>query len=545
MERLPPKKLFSAKLGRFSPAVIAGVVLLFLVTAGCGSARTAGDQTVARTGGELNYFLGEPVSIDPAYAQEGEGLQVVKQLFDGLVDYDPETLELKPAVATSWRSNPTGDEWTFFLREGVKFHNGREVTAADFIYAWNRVAAKKTASEVAYHLAPIKGFAQVQAGKESSLSGVTELGTYILRVKLNYPFAEFPMILGHPVFSPVPKEAVAKSDKRFGEQPIGNGPFAMDGPWRHQQTITLKRFPEYYGAGAFLSQVNFKIVNSEQTAFLQFKGGALDYSSIPSGQIKATVSQYGERSIVGRPQLALQFYGFNLNSAPFKNNAKLRQAISYAVDREVIADKIYEGAYLPAGGIIPPSMSGYQEPKGTHAYSIAKAKRLLKEAGHPGGKKLPTIKLIYVAGRGNEGPAQVFQQNMGDLGVNVKLEGLEFGAFLSALREGKMSMFAASWGADYPSRDAFLYQLFYSQSDDNVLGFADEKVDALLIKARQTVDADQRRRLYEQAESIILKEAPVVPLAYVGTNAVHSSRVKGFSRTALDDTPLDRVWLAR
>jgi oligopeptide transport system substrate-binding protein len=179
MGRLPPKRLFNTKLGRFSPIAALGAIML-LLAAGCAGARTGGDQSIDRAGGELNYFLGEPVSRDPAYAQEGEGLQVVKQLFDGLVDYDPETLAVKPAVAASWRSSPDADEWTFFLREDVRFHNGRKVTAADFVYAWNRVAAKKTASEVAYHLAPIQGFEEVQAGEARSLSGLSEMGTHVL-----------------------------------------------------------------------------------------------------------------------------------------------------------------------------------------------------------------------------------------------------------------------------------------------------------------------------------------------------------------------------
>ncbi len=497
-----------------------------------------------RSGGTINYFLGEPVALDPAFSQEGEGLQVTKELFDGLIDYDPKTALAIPAVATKWKSNAAGDSWTFQLRRGVKFHNGREVTASDFVYAWDRAAAKKTASEAAYHLAPIKGFDKVQKGKRSHLSGVKAVGKYKLQVNLKYPFSDFPLVLGHPVFSPVPKEEIKKGGRRFADKPIGNGPFAMDGSWEHQKSIKLKKFKRYYGKKAYLDGVNFKIMGNDQTAFLQFQGGGLDFSPIPSGQIKATAKQFGPDALVGQPQLVLQFYGFNLRKALFRKNIKLRQAINYAVNRGAIVSNVYENAYVAAGGIVPPAIGDYKRPATAYTYSVSKAKRLLKQAGYPGGKGLPPIKLIYDTGRGNEDPAQIVQQNLRDIGITIELEGLEFGAFLKALREGKMSMFAAGWQADYPSRDAFLYQLFYSKSGDNVFGFSDPKVDRLLIKARKAVKSSTRNRLYNEAENEILKQAPIVPYAFVGTRIVHSKQLKGFERTALDNTPLDRVWIS-
>jgi len=529
--------------GRALFVPLLALLLILSISACTPAKRPAGKSASPRYGGTINYFLGEPVAIDPAFVTEGEGAEVAKQLFDGLVDYDPKTLALKPAVAQHWSSNKAGDVWTFHLRPGVRFHNGREVTARDFIYSWERVAAKKTGSEVAYHLAPIQGFDKMQAGRAAHLSGLSADGKYTLKVKLNYPFADFPVILGHPVFSPVPKEAVAGGKVKYGDMPVGDGPFAMDGAWRHEQGISLKRFDRYYGAKPYLDGVNFKIFNNQQAGFLDFSGGGLDYAPIPQGQIRATATQYGSRAIVGRPQLALNFFGLNLHKAPFKGNVKLRQAINYAINREAIAANIYEGAYLPAGGIVPPAIEDYKKPADAYTYSPAKAKRLLKEAGHPDGKGLPTLRLVYGAGRGYDEPAQAAQENLRSLGVKVDLAGLEFGAFIEAMGKGDMSIFAASWQGDYPLRDTFLYPLFFSKSGDNMVGFADKKVDRLLLAARKELDAAKRRRLYDQVEVEVLKQAPVVPFAYVGTSVVHSSRVKGFVRTGLDYTPLDRVWL--
>ena len=536
--------------GAKRPIFILIALLIFAVAAiglsGCTRKGPARQVAAQKSGGTLNFFLGNPVSIDPAHAQEGEGLQVVKQVFDGLIDYNPKTLAVEPAIAERWRSNKAGDVWTFWIREGARFHNGRRLRASDFVYSWNRVAAKKTASPVAYLLAPIKGFDAVQSGKKKTLSGVSSSGRYKLRVKLNYPFADFPKVLGHPVFSPVPKEEIEKNAEGFAEKPIGNGPFMMSGPWKQEQEIQLTRFKRHYGDKPFLDNVNFKITKDEQTAFLQFQGGALDYSPIPSGQVKQVGAQMGKLALIGQPQLVLQFYGFNLRSAPFKDNPELRRAINYAVNRSVIAEKIYEGTHVKAGGIVPPGIDKfYQEPEHTYVYSKKKAAKLLKAAGHPRGRGLGTIKLVYPAGRGHEGPAQVFQENLRELGVKVSIRGLGFGAFINAMRSGKMSMFAASWQGDYPSRDTFLYSLFHSKSGDNMLGFADKEVDKLLIEARQSLDSKKRRQLYQKAEEKILAQAPIVPITFAGTRIVLSANVNGFQRTALDDTPLNLIWLSK
>lgn len=228
-----------------------------------------------------------------------------------------------------------------------------------------------------------------------------------------------------------------------------------------------------------------------------------------------------------------------------KSALKLRQAINYAVNRKAIADNIYEGAYLPAGGIIPPAIKDYRRPKDAYVYSPAKAKRLLKDSGYLDSKKQPVLKLIYPTGRGYEEPAQAVQEDLRAIGLKVEIEGLEFGSFIETMGKGKASIFAASWAADYPLRDTFLFPLFYSKSSDNVFGFADKKVDKMLLAARKEPNAAKRRRLYDKVEARVLKEAPLVPFAYAGTSLVHSPRVKGFIRTGLDYTPLDVVWLSK
>ena len=264
------RQLASTVKAYFLPTLVllACFILLFVLSS-CKKNESSGEKSYSsRSGGTLNYFLGEPVSLDPAFSQDAKSQQVTKELFDGLIDYNPKTARAEPAVATKWKSNPAGDKWTFWLRRDVRFHNGRKVTASDFVYAWDRVAAKKTASKSAYHLAPIKGFIAVRKGKRSHLSGVKAVGKHKLEVTLKYPLSDFPLVLGQPVFSPVPKEEVKKGGRLFADKPVGNGPFVMDGPWEHQESLKLKKFKRYYGKKAYLDGVDFKTSDNEKTAFL-------------------------------------------------------------------------------------------------------------------------------------------------------------------------------------------------------------------------------------------------------------------------------------
>lgn len=323
-----------------SKLILLLVLVLMVSTAGCAQKKTRKSKSLNRTegpvrGGTFRYFLMEPLILDSAHVQESEGIQVAKQVYDGLVDHNPKTMEVKPAMAKSWKSNKSATVWTFKLRKGVKFHNGRECKAQDFVYSWNRVAAKETASEIAYHLAPIKGFEACQEGTAKRLEGVKARDDYTLEVTLKYPYAEFPTILGHIVFSPVPKEEVQKYGEKFGENPCGTGPFKFV-EWMHDQRIVLKRNPDYYGHKPYLDRIVFKIFDDEQSGFSEFKAGNLDDCEILPGQIRMAKVIYGDRALI-ESMLSLYYYGFNMDADPWGNNQNLRRALNYALDRNQFA----------------------------------------------------------------------------------------------------------------------------------------------------------------------------------------------------------------
>lgn len=529
--------------------VVALFVGLTMTLGGCGKEEEKKEAEEIQEGGIFYYCLvSDPVSLDPAQLQESQGIEVGKQIFDGLMDNDPKTMELVPAMAESYEVNEDATVFTFRLKKGVKFHNGRECTAQDFVYSWNRVCDPATASEVAYHMSAIKGFKEFNEEKTAtSLEGVKALDDYTLEITLSYPYADFVYHTAHPVFSPIPKEVVEQyGSENFSEHPVGTGPFKFVS-WTHEQQIVVEKFEDYYGKNKpHLDQVVFKVYQDEETAYQDFKAGALHDAQIPQGQFETAAAEYGERAIF-KPMLGIYYYGFNMNVAPWKDNKALRQAFNYAVDRETLCNVVMEGQRVPATGIVPPGIPGYQTKAMEYTYDPEKAKQLLEEAGYPNGQGLPELTLGYNTGVGHDVIAQFIQANLKDVGVSFKIEGYEWGTYLDLIQGEQITFFRLGWLADYPIMDNFLYPLFYSENAgvDNMTQYKNPEVDELLLKARSTPDEDERLELYRQAEKLILEDAPIIPLMFYKTSRVYSDKVGGYIRTPDDLTPLELVYFKK
>ncbi|MDO8885287.1 ABC transporter substrate-binding protein [Candidatus Oleimmundimicrobium sp.] len=525
---------------KLSLVVFIILVVSVVMVAGCVPKEKAEEE-----GKTFNAFLMEPVTLDAAHSQESEGIQVAKQIYDGLVDYNPETLELTAAMAESWEPNEDASVWTFNLKKGIKFHNGRECQAEDFVYSWSRVASKDTASEVAYHLSPIKGFNDCQEGKAGTLAGVKAIDDYTLEVSLDYSYGEFPVTLGHPVFFPVPKEEVEKWGDKFSEYPVGTGPFKF-AEWTHDQHITLERFDDYYGDAARLDKVVFNIFADEETGYLEFEAGNLDDCQIPMGKIKEVQDKCGERALIN-PMLGIYYYGLNMQTEPWKDNVELRKALNYAIHRAIITDVVWEGSRVPATGIIPAGIPGFKENAMPYMFDQLKAKDLLEKAGYPDGKGLPKLTLGYNTGSSHDKVAQAVQAQMKEVGITFDITGYEWGAYLDKIQAEEITFFRLGWSADYPTMDNFLYPLFYSENAgaDNMVYYNNSDVDKKLLEARRETDEAKRRKLYQEIEQIVLEDAPIVPIAFYKTTRVIGEDVNGYIRTAMDDTPYERVWFSK
>ncbi|MHB1451366.1 MAG: peptide ABC transporter substrate-binding protein [Coriobacteriia bacterium] len=505
-------------------------------------------------GGTFNFYISEPAFIDPFNLQESEGTQVGQAVFDSLVAFDPITSELKPAAAASWEPNEDATVWTFKLVEGAKFHDGSDVTADDFKYAWERICTPANESEISYHLAAVKGYDAMQDETATELEGVKVIDDYTLEVTLSYGFADFEFVVGHPALAPVPKEAVEADAAAFSDMPIGNGPFKMAEPWAHDQYINIVKFDDYYGDEPIIDGVDFKILADQDTAFLEFEAGNLDFVPIPSGRIQTTVDTYGEspdgytvnpgeQVSLGAEQ-AIYYLLVNTTDPALKDPA-VRAALSLAIDRQDICDKVFEGTRTPATGIVPPGIVGQSADAFPYAkYDVEAAKAKLAEAGFPEGAGFPTISLEYNSGSGHEDILQLVQEDLKAIGVNGELVGSEWAQYLDKLGAADYQVGRLGWIADYPIMDNFLYPLFKTGSGDNYSFYSNADVDAKLDEARTTVDDDARVALYQEVESIVGEDAVSIPMFYYRHTRVASDRVNDGVYSANGLFTFESCWLS-
>ena len=537
--------------------VLVAMACLTGALGGCTGETSAADTSgpqVPVSGGTLAVSIGEPAFIDPLNLVESEGIQVAGALFDSLVSFDPKTSELIPAVAKSWQSSEDATVWTFHLREGTRFHNGREVTAQDFKYAWERISNPANQSMVAYHLAAVKGFEKMQAQVSHELAGLEAVDDHTLVVTLAYPFADFEYVVGHPALAPVPAEEVEKDPAAYAEMPVGNGPFCMAEPWIHDQALKVTRFDDYYGQKPYVDGVDFKVIRDPETAFLEYRAGNLDFSLIPSSEVQACVEQYGEspdglevypgeQTVLG-PDVTAYFFIINTED-PILKSLDLRRAVSLAINREAIAETVFGNLRRPASSIIPPGILGYEPDAWPYSrFDRAQAGELLVAAGYPGGEALPQLSLLTNSGGGHEDVLQLVQADLESIGVGCRIESVEVSQFLERLSAGDFQIARFSWTADYPVIDNFLYPLFSSESGNNAGHYANAAVDQAIVWARTITAPAERMAAYQRIVRQVGEEAPVIPIVAYRHQCVGSERVRGLIYSPLGLCNLESCWLS-
>jgi peptide/nickel transport system substrate-binding protein/oligopeptide transport system substrate-binding protein len=435
--------------------------------------------------------------------------------------------------------------YTFNLVKNAKFHDGSSVTAEDFVYSWTRAVLAETAAPLAYHLEPILGYDECQEGTSTTLEGVKALDDYTFEVTLKYPYADFVNTLGHVVFYPVRQADIEEWGDEYTKHVNGTGPFKFV-EWVDDQYINLVRNEDYYGEKALLDAVEYKIFADEDTAFLEFKAGNLEYTQIPIGKIQATKDDptFGEYTITD-PQLGINYYGMNQNFPIFAENPKLREAINYAIDRENICNVLYEGNPTPMTGFVPPGIPGFQENAAPYTYDVEKAKALLVEAGFPNGEGIPVLSFGYNTGSGHEVLGEAVQADLKEIGIELELGGYEWGTLLDKAKSGEITFYRLGWSADYPTMDNFLFPLFYSESYDNYSAYNNPDVDSLLLAARSTRDYDERVAKYREVEKTIINDHAFLFVYFYGLRRVIQPYVKGFVLDSMENYDLSKVSLEK
>jgi len=486
-----------------------------------------------------------PGTFDPALARDIYSFTIIQQLFDGLIQFD-QNLNVIPAIAKSWKISPDGLTYTFYLREGVKFHNGREIVAEDFVYSFTRMADPKNKSPAGHLLEKVLGFNQFQDGRTNALKGLKSVDKHILEIRLSDPFYPFISVLGTFHFKVVPKEEIEKPESVFARHPIGSGPFRFVS-MREREEIILESNHDYFEGRPYLDKIIFKIFHGapRKSILKEFREGGLEESFLPPEDIEKTAREK-RYLFVQKPMLSLRFYGFNPLSKPL-DNKKLRKAINLAINKKFIVSQIHRDQFHLATGILPPGMPGYDPMRNPYPLSEAQASKLLSEAGYRKGQTLPSLEIwSSTTSEAAQKELNEVQSQLGKVGVPTTLHfETDWPNFESMLRSNKAPMFVLALYADFPDPDSLLYNLFHSKSKNNLVAYNRPEVDHLLDKARIERDYLKRMEMYRKIEEMILDDAPIVPMINHLFQMVYQPYVKGIEVNALGGPyiPMKKMWL--
>jgi oligopeptide transport system substrate-binding protein len=450
-----------------------------------------------------------PLTLDPAISRDMSSHLYVMQIFSGLVRLDQE-LNVVPDIAENWEPSSDNKTYTFYLRQGVKFHNGREVKAADFKYSWERACDPAIGSlTAATYLGDIVGAKDMLAGKAGEISGVEVLDEYTLQVTIDAPKAYFLDKLAYPTAFVVDRANVEN----------GAGPFKLK-EWKLGQRLILERSQIYYGETVKLKQVVFSFLADDPMAL--YERGQIDVVPVYLAYIDRVSDETSplHQELAVTPELSLYYIGFNTARPPF-DDVNVRRAFCLAVNKEPIVKVILRDMVNEAANILPPGMPGYNETLEGLNYDVEKAKQLIAASKYRDVSNLPPINLT-VDGYGNNIPSylgaiiQEWQQN---LGVEITVRQLEPENFLYNLKQEKDEMFMLGWIADYPDPHNFLDILFYTGSENNIFEYSNPTLDALLDQAAIEQNRVVRLDMYQQAEQLVVDDAPCLPLFH-GTNYI-------------------------
>jgi peptide/nickel transport system substrate-binding protein/oligopeptide transport system substrate-binding protein len=488
-----------------------------------------------------------PKTLDPALSIDIHAVTVLQQIFDGLVQFDKD-LNTIPAIAKSWNISPDGLTYTFHLREGVKFHNGREVTAKDFVYSFTRLLDPETKSSSSDFLTRILGVEEFINKKTKPVKGLIAFDKYILKIILSEPYVPFISILAMKGAKVVPREEVERKGIDFGKSPVGTGPFKFIS-MKEGIEITLEANQDYFEERPYLDKIIFKIFHGapRKKILKEFKGGNLEESFIPPDEIENIVE--GKHfPFLQKPLLSLRFYGLN-SSSKYLDNKNLRKAINFAIDKKKVISEIHKNQFNLAKTILPPGMPGYDPTKNPHPFDETKAKIFLSKSRYPKDQNFPILG-IWSASK-----SEAAQRELNEINYQLNRVGIQTAIhfetnwpnFESMLRAQKPPIFIYAWYADFPDPENFLGTLFHSKSKYNYTAYHNPEVDHLLDRAKTERDYLKRMGMYRKIEDIVLEDAPIIPMVNHLFQTVYQPYVRGVEVNALGGPyiPMKKIWLKK
>ncbi|MFY0544532.1 peptide ABC transporter substrate-binding protein [Brevibacillus sp. H7] len=523
----------------------SSVLALSAALAGCGGndAKPAANQTeqaaahtpAASTENKVPQVLrinihSEPSTADPGLAEDNISGALTRATFDGLTRLDKDAKPMN-SVAANVKVSEDGLTYTFTIRDS-KWSNGDPVTAHDFEFAWKRALDPKTASNYAYQLYYVKNGQKFNEGKaKADEVGVKALDDKTLEVKLENPTPFFLELTSFYTYYPVNKKVVEANPNWAMEAAthVGNGPFKMTA-WEHKSKVVLEKNENYWDKDAVkLDKIEISMIEDENTELSMFDNGELDWAGQPLGglPVDAIPALKDAGKLVIHPKATMYWFKFNTEKAPF-NNAKIRKAFAYAVNRQLIVDNITQAGQVPAMGMLPQTMA--VKPDGYFKDNdVETAKKLLEEGMKEAGlKELPPITISYNTVERHKKIAEAIQDQWKKaLGVEVKLANKEFKVHLEDLHTGNFQIGRLGWNADFNDPINYMEMFRDKKGGNNDTNWENARYKELIIQSAKETDPEKRKALFAEAEQIFMDEMPVIPIFNDVDVWAQNDKVKG------------------
>lgn len=497
-----------------------------------GSSTSGGKQLAVQVGPD-------PETVDPALNSTSDGSTMIIHAFEGLLSTN-EKGEIVAGQAEKWESSEDGLTWTFHLRDGLKWSDGSDLTANDFVYSWKRICDPNTAAPYAETvLSMVKGYKEAIEGNLDAL-GVTAPDDKTLVVELETPCSFFESLAAFPTMYPVQEATVSANPEAWATAPetyISNGPFKMT-EWVPGSHIIFSKNENYWNADAVkLDSLKFALMEDSNAAYSAYKNNELLLiKDVPTEEVP---SLQGQADFHVEPIIGTYYLSLNLQKEPFTNE-KVRQALNLAIDRDYVANTLMQGTYSPAYNVLGP---GWLDTDGTTEFqananggksyisedyeaNLAEAKKLLEEAGYPNGEGLPVLTYSTNDSGYHKTVAEYLQQAWKELGITVNVDIVEWSSFTPQRRSGDYEMARNGWVGDYTDPSNML-DLFYSSNGNNDGKFNNKDYDAQMDIARSTTDAKERSEALHKAEDILMEQAGCIPVAYYNDFWLQSEKITG------------------
>jgi peptide/nickel transport system substrate-binding protein/oligopeptide transport system substrate-binding protein len=530
----------------------------FLATKHQHTAQSAStDQPQRVPGGTFRFPVWEaPIrTLDPARATTATDIMLVQQIYEGLTKFD-QHLNIVPALARYWEISPDGKTYTFELREDARFHNGEPVTAEDCVFSFERLLTPGL-NEANYHyFTRIVGAQDFHEGRTESVAGLQAIDDHTFQIRFTTPFVPALSVLSMYSTKILPKEELLARGDDFFKAPIGTGPFRFS-HWTERdedpaipifrgvpQGIRLEANAHYFEGRPHLDAVVFRAIWNAQNAEEEKPLNEL------VDCIEAPIERYYDWVRVETDKLLTLNYYILPSWVPAYDDARVRRAINFALDKRALLDSSPYSAGRPAAtGIVPPGIPGFFPMGSAWGHDVERSKKLLAKAGYPEGRGIPPLETIVF---GREDPRSAARRKcitscMAKIGVEVrpfKVKRFVVDSDEPAIQERPV-LIHKGWSADFPDPDNFLWVLFHSTSPFNRSGYSNPEVDSLLDLAWSETSYKERNDLYRRIEKMILRDSPIIPLDYDRSRFLVRPNVRGFSLSPMGYPyiKMNKIWL--